>query len=65
MAEPKKKRSATRSGNNRSHLNELLMHQRSQVVLCDHCRTPNKAHTVCGNCGYYKGSLVLPQKAKS
>jgi large subunit ribosomal protein L32 len=60
MAEPKKRRSATRQGNNRSH----LALREIAVVACTNCHKPMRPHTVCIECGYYKGNLVLPQKAK-
>ena len=58
MAEPKKRRSATRQGNNRSH----LALREIAVVACSNCHKPILPHQVCNDCGYYKGIRVLPQK---
>jgi large subunit ribosomal protein L32 len=60
MPQPKKRMSATRSGNRRSH----LALQEVVAMQCSNCKKPLAAHTVCVACGYYKGKLVLPAKAK-
>jgi len=60
MPQPKKRLSATRSGNRRSHL-----HLEPQaVILCTHCTKPVLPHTACLHCGYYKNQLVLPKLAQ-
>lgn len=56
---PKKKLSATRSGNRRSK----LALQPVQSAVCSHCKALITPHTVCTVCGYYKGKLVIPAKA--
>lgn len=35
------------------------------VVLCSNCGMPNSKHTICGNCGFYKGEDKLNLKAKN
>ncbi|MDO8560684.1 MAG: 50S ribosomal protein L32 [bacterium] len=32
--------------------------------LCSHCNSALSPHTVCGNCGYYKGRQVIDVLAK-
>jgi len=59
MAEPKKKLSATRSGNRRSH----LALEAATVTVCSNCKAIVAPHTVCTSCGFYRGKLVLPRKA--
>ncbi len=29
------------------------------IVKCPHCHEYKLSHTVCGNCGYYKGREVV------
>ncbi len=60
MAQPKKRLSSTRSGNRRSHLALVA----PPMGRCSHCHALVAPHTVCLHCGYYKGKLVLPSKAK-
>ena len=33
--------------------------------LCSHCKAEKLPHTVCRNCGYYNGRLVIDVLAKS
>lgn len=56
MPQPKKKLSATRQKNRRSHLHLDVM----SSAVCAHCKTVITPHTVCTACGYYKGKPVLP-----
>jgi large subunit ribosomal protein L32 len=58
MPVPKKKLSATRSGNRRSHLALAS----TQVTMCPNCKKPLQPHTVCLSCGMYAGKQVLPKK---
>jgi len=58
MAEPKKKLSGTRSGNRRSH---LALKPRS-ASKCSHCGAMVQGHTVCKNCGFYKGKKIIEVK---
>lgn len=54
MATPKKQMSRTRSGNRRSH----LALTRPATATCSHCQAINKPHTVCDQCGYYRGKKL-------
>lgn len=61
MPVPKKRLSATRQGNRRSHLSL----KSTAHTICSHCKAVILPHTVCDSCGYYKGKLVVPAKATS
>ena len=60
MAVPKQKiskaRRATRSSAN------FKAHP-STTTECPQCHEVRKPHTVCGNCGYYKGTKVIETRA--
>jgi large subunit ribosomal protein L32 len=58
MAEPKKKLTSLRSGNRRSH-NAL---KQNSLILCSNCKSKIKPHTVCLNCGFYRGKKVIQIK---
>jgi large subunit ribosomal protein L32 len=60
MPVPKKKLSATRQGNRRSHMSVAL----PVVTKCSHCGVALMPHTVCKACGHYHGKLVVPKKAQ-
>lgn len=62
MAEPKKRMTSTRSGSRQSQ--DRL--KSKGLTSCSHCKMAKKSHTVCQNCGYYKGKkiLSLDKKAK-
>ncbi|HQU30342.1 MAG: 50S ribosomal protein L32 [Planctomycetia bacterium] len=32
---------------------------RSKRYICSHCKQVNQPHTVCHNCGYYRGKQVI------
>ncbi|MBN1419963.1 MAG: 50S ribosomal protein L32 [Planctomycetes bacterium] len=55
MAAPKKKTSKARKHARRSHL--ALSHP--TIIECSRCHTPIEPHTVCGNCGHYRGRSVI------
>ena len=55
MAEPKKRLTSTRSGNRKSH---LALGKKS-LSNCPNCKEPTPPHTVCSNCGTYKGEKIL------
>jgi large subunit ribosomal protein L32 len=51
-----------RHSHTRSKVGKTRMHKYiSRVVLnvCPKCKKPVLAHTVCKNCGYYKGKEVI------
>lgn len=53
--EPKKRHSRQRQGKRRNAIHLAL----KNAVACPNCGTLNAPHTVCKNCGYYKGKEVL------
>ena len=59
MAVPKRKHSNSRTGKRRSHDAKPPKH----LVYCAKCSTATRCHTVCPNCGYYMGRVVVePQE---
>lgn len=58
--EPKKRHSRQRQGKRRSAIH--LSHK--NAVKCPNCGTLNPAHTICKNCGYYKGKELISKKSK-
>lgn len=54
MAEPKKKRSRTRTSRARAAFKADI----PALVVCGHCGAQIPAHTVCPHCGYYKNEKV-------
>lgn len=55
MAEPKKKRSKTRTRLARA----TKFVKFSQLTACKQCQAKILPHTVCKYCGYYKGKNIL------
>lgn len=53
---PKRKLSARRQGNRRSHHRVAL----PALTSCPHCKKPRRIYHVCRHCGYY-GELQLLQ----
>jgi large subunit ribosomal protein L32 len=58
MAEPKKKLTSLRSGNRRSH--DAL--KPGSLFVCSNCKSKIVPHTVCSNCGFYRGKKVIQVK---
>ncbi|HEX5417617.1 MAG TPA: 50S ribosomal protein L32 [Chloroflexota bacterium] len=52
---PKKKTSKSRQGQRRSHLHLEPI----QTVECPQCHQPRLPHTVCPNCGTYRGRQII------
>ncbi len=59
MAVPKKRKSHSKTRMGRSH------HALSPTwtLTCVQCGAPHLPHTVCGNCGYYRGRQVTEGQA--
>ena len=55
MANPKRKLSRASKGHRRAH----LALTRAQLVRCSHCSAMIRPHTICADCGYYRGRQVL------
>lgn len=55
MAVPKRKTSKARKRKRRSH----LALKAPTLVRCKRCEAWTPAHTICGECGFYRGKPVL------
>lgn len=55
MAVPKRKHSNSRSGKRRAHDHV----NKRQIGYCPQCSHPTPTHTVCEQCGYYMGRIVV------
>jgi len=55
MAHPKRKTSKTRRDKRRTHKKA----QHVQLSTCSNCGATKKYHTVCPECGYYRGKLAI------
>lgn len=58
--EPKKRHSRQRQGKRRAAIKLVAF----KVVSCSNCGNPTLPHTVCRNCGYYKGREVINMTKK-
>ena len=61
MPNPKHKHSKTRRDKRRTHYKATV----PTVAVCSHCGAPVLYHRVCGECGFYKGKLVVEKKQAS
>lgn len=52
----------TKSKRNRRRSHHAL--RPAHHAACSHCGSPTPAHTLCLNCGYYKGRQVIDVLAK-
>jgi large subunit ribosomal protein L32 len=70
MAVPKRRTSKERKRKRRSHHGLSAPNipssgktraagTRSQKFFCSHCNQPKPPHTICPNCGYYRGQPVV------
>lgn len=55
MANPKSKHSKTRRDKRRTHYKATA----PTLTVCSNCGTSIPPHTVCPECGYYRGQLVI------
>ncbi len=55
MAHPKHKTSKARRDQRRSHHKAAV----PTLATCSNCGATVKYHTVCGDCGYYRGKLAI------
>ncbi len=58
---PKRRLSAARQGKRRASISLKA----TNLVKCDNCGSLKLPHTVCANCGTYKGSVYLAPKIKT
>jgi len=55
MAVPKKKTTKGKRNMRRMHISI----EEPSLVECGKCKQKKVMHTVCGNCGYYKGKKAI------
>lgn len=55
MAAPKQRKTKSRRNQRRMH----IFIETSKLTSCPKCGKPVLPHTVCQNCGYYKGEEVI------
>jgi large subunit ribosomal protein L32 len=55
MAHPKHRVSSTRRDKRRTHYKATP----APLATCSNCGTTVKYHTVCPECGYYRGKLAI------
>ena len=55
MAVPKRKTSKARKRKRRSH----LAIERRTLVQCKRCNTLTEPHSVCVECGFYRGKALI------
>lgn len=58
MAVPKCRQSRSRRGKRRAH--DALTGK--NLSACPRCSQPKYPHRVCGNCGFYKGEMVVDMR---
>ncbi|MBP8849588.1 MAG: 50S ribosomal protein L32 [Breznakibacter sp.] len=58
MAHPKRKISKTRRDKRRTHDKAAL----PALGVCSNCGSTVKLHTVCGECGHYRGRLAVEKE---
>jgi len=61
MPHPKKRKSNAKTNMRRSH--HAL--KSTQTISCTQCKSQILPHTVCSNCGYYKGKEVVGMAPKT
>jgi large subunit ribosomal protein L32 len=61
MAVPKRRMSKSRKHTRRAH--DALL--KPTYAHCPRCSQSMKPHTVCGNCGYYRGVMIVDMEAEA
>jgi len=59
MAHPKRRQSSQRQAKRRTHDKAEL----PTLAVCSNCGATHIYHTVCGECGYYRGKLAVEKLA--
>ena len=59
MAHPKRRQSHTRTAKRRTHDKAVA----PAIVRCPNCGSWHLSHTVCPDCGYYRGKLAIEKEA--
>lgn len=55
MAVPKQRKTKSKVNKRRANINLKA----PALGICPKCKTSVVSHTVCENCGYYKGNMVI------
>jgi large subunit ribosomal protein L32 len=55
MAHPKRRHSSSRRDKRRSHDKAIV----PQLATCSNCGSAHIYHTVCPECGYYRGKQAI------
>lgn len=58
--EPKRRHSIARKGKRRASIKFAI----PNAVVCPNCKSMMLPHTVCKNCGYYRGKELLGKKSE-
>ena len=58
MAHPKRRQGKTRTAKRRTHDKAVA----PTMAICPNCGAWHIYHTVCGECGYYRGKLAIEKK---
>lgn len=58
MPAPKKRKTKSQQGNRRAHIKV----EEEELTECSQCGETKRPHTVCSNCGYYKGEQIISQE---
>jgi large subunit ribosomal protein L32 len=61
MANPKHRHSKQRKRKRRTHYKI----EAPNVVACGNCGSPTLRHHICGECGFYRGRLIIAKKVKA
>lgn len=59
MAHPKRKISKQRARKRRTHYKAVM----PTLAICTNCNAAHIYHTICGECGYYRGKLAIEKLA--
>ena len=59
MAHPKRRQGKTRTAKRRTHDKAVA----PTMAICPNCGAWHIYHTVCGECGYYRGKLAIEKEA--
>jgi len=59
MAHPKSRTSKTRTAKRRTHYKAVA----PTLAVCSNCGAMHIYHTVCGECGYYRGMVAVEKAA--
>jgi len=59
MAHPKRKQSKSRTAKRRTHDKAAT----PTLAVCSNCGSWHVFHTVCSECGYYRGKLAIEKVA--